>query len=171
MLFRTEVRVQNRGTQRDRFLGEIEAVTPWPAFVATIRPHYPKGAGRGSPRIPVERTLRMYIAQQSLGLSDEGIDDVIYDSQEIPKFVDFDLRRVFVPDAITPFKFRNLLEKNKHTHAIFTSVNDHLAARGLLLREDSVVDAKSSLHPVRPRTRRARATLRCIRRRREINGS
>jgi hypothetical protein len=31
--------------------------------------------------------LRMYVAQQCLGLSDEGIEDAIYDSQSIRAFV------------------------------------------------------------------------------------
>ncbi|MFX8645018.1 IS5/IS1182 family transposase, partial [Acinetobacter baumannii] len=30
-------------TRRDRFLAEIEAVTPWAALVAALEPHYPKG--------------------------------------------------------------------------------------------------------------------------------
>ncbi|MBW7657789.1 IS5/IS1182 family transposase, partial [Hydrogenophilus thermoluteolus] len=51
-------------TRRDRFLAEIDAVTPWSALVAEIEPFYPKGTGRGRPPIGVERMLRMYIAQQ-----------------------------------------------------------------------------------------------------------
>lgn len=38
-------------TRRDRFLAEIEAATPWPALVAAILPYYPKGYGRGRPRL------------------------------------------------------------------------------------------------------------------------
>jgi hypothetical protein len=33
------------------------------------------------------RMLRMYVAQQCFGLSDEGIEDAIYDSQAIRGFV------------------------------------------------------------------------------------
>ena len=32
---------------RDRFLGEIHAVTPWSARTAQVEPFYPKGEGRG----------------------------------------------------------------------------------------------------------------------------
>ena len=55
-------------TRRERFLAEIEAVTPWPALVAALLPYYPKGDGRGRPPIGLERMLRMYIVQQCLGL-------------------------------------------------------------------------------------------------------
>jgi IS5 family transposase len=42
-------------------------------LVAVIEPHYPKGS-RGRPPIGLERMLRMYIAQNCFGLSDEGIE-------------------------------------------------------------------------------------------------
>jgi IS5 family transposase len=57
--------------RRDRFLAEIEVATPWPALVAALLPYYPKGDGRGRPPIGQERMLRMYIARQCFGLSDE----------------------------------------------------------------------------------------------------
>jgi IS5 family transposase len=41
--------------------------------------------------------LRMYVAQQCL--SDEGIEDAIYDSQSIRRFVGIDLSRETAPDA------------------------------------------------------------------------
>ncbi len=59
-------------TRRERFLGEIEKVTPWAALVTELEPFCPKGEGRGRPPIGLERMLRMYIVQQCVGLSDEG---------------------------------------------------------------------------------------------------
>ena len=50
-------------TQRDRFLAEIEAVTPWSTLVAAIEPVYPNGDGRGRPPIGVVRMLRMYVTR------------------------------------------------------------------------------------------------------------
>lgn len=43
----------------------------------------------------------MYITQQCLGLSDEGIEDAIYDSQSIRSFVGVDLTHESAPDATT----------------------------------------------------------------------
>jgi len=82
---------KKRLTRRERFLAEIDAATPWPALVAALLPHYPKGDGRGRPPIGLERMLRMYIAQQCLGLSDEGIEDATYDIQSVRAFVGIDL--------------------------------------------------------------------------------
>jgi len=136
-----EYAAKKKRTRRDRFLGEIQAVTPWSTLVAVIEPHYPKGDGRGRPPMGVERMLRMYIAQQCFGLSDEGIEDAIYDSQAIRSFVGIDLSREAAPDATTLLKFRRLLEKHQLTERIFATINALLAAKGLILREGTVVDA------------------------------
>jgi hypothetical protein len=85
-------------TRRERFLAQIEAATPWAQLVAVIKPHYPKG-NRGRPPIGLERMLRMYIAQNCFGLSGEGIEDALYDSQAIRRFVGIDLGREATPDA------------------------------------------------------------------------
>lgn len=136
-----EYDAKKKVTRRDRFLGEIDAVTPWPALLAEVEPFYPKGEGRGRPPIGLARMLRMYIAQQCFGLSDEGTEDALYDSQAIRSFVGIDLNREAAPDATTLLKFRRLLEAHQLTERIFAAINVHLAARGLLLREGTVVDA------------------------------
>lgn len=136
-----EYAAKKKVTRRDRFLSEIDAVTPWSMLVAVLEPSYPKGGGRGRPPIGLERMLRMYIAQQCFGLSDEGIEDAIYDSQSIRRFVGIDLGRETAPDATTLLKFRRLLEEKALTQQIFQAINEHLAAKGLLLKEGTVVDA------------------------------
>jgi IS5 family transposase len=136
-----EYAAKKKVTRRDRFLGEINTVTPWSALVTELTPFYPKGEGRGRPPIGVERMLRMYIAQQCFGLSDEGIEDAIYDSQAIRSFVGIDLSRESAPDATTLLKFRRLLEEHQLTERIFTTINVHLADKGLMLKEGTVVDA------------------------------
>jgi len=128
-------------TRRERFLAEIETATPWPALVAALLPYYPKGDGRGRPPMGLERMLRMYIAQQCFGLSDEGIEDAIHDSQSIRGFVGIDLTHESAPDATTLLKFRRLLEKHNLTRRIFDEINVHLASKGLVMREGTIVDA------------------------------
>ncbi len=83
----------------------------------------------------------MCIAQQCFALSDEATENAIYDSYAIRTFVGVDLSREAVPDAMTLIKFRRLLEKHQLTERIFASINGHLEARGLMLREGTVVDA------------------------------
>lgn len=136
-----EYAAKKKLTRRDRFLAEIDAVTPWAALAAELEPFYPKGKGRGRPPIGLERMLRMYVAQQCFGLSDEGIEDAIYDSQSIRRFVGIDLGREDAPDATTLLKFRRLLETHELTRKIFETINRQLAEKGLLMREGTIVDA------------------------------
>jgi IS5 family transposase len=136
-----EYAAKQKQTRRDRFLAQIEAVTPWEALIQVIAPHYPSSGGRGRPPVGLERMLRMYVAQQCFGLSDEGIEDALYDSQAIRRFVGIDLSREAAPDATTLLRFRRLLEEHHLTESIFNAINAHLASKGLFLREGTIVDA------------------------------
>ncbi|MBG6219120.1 IS5 family transposase [Janthinobacterium sp. CG_23.4] len=136
-----EYAAKKKLTRRDRFLAEIDSVTPWGKLHKLIEPFYPKVEGAGRPPIGLARMLRMYVAQQCFGLSDEGIEDAIYDSQSIRAFVGIDLGRESAPDATTLLKFRHLLEANALTRQIFDTINGHLAEKGLMMREGTIVDA------------------------------
>jgi len=136
-----EYAAKKKQTRRDRFLSEIEAVTPWFELESVIAPYYPSNGGRGRPPIGLVRMLRMYVAQQCFGLSDEGAEDALYDSQAIRRFVGVDLSREAAPDATTLLNFRHLLEAHQLTESIFNTINAHLAEKGLFLREGTIVDA------------------------------
>ena len=132
---------KKKQTRRERFLAQLDAVTPWADLEAALAPFYPAGKGPGRPPLGLSRMLRMYVAQQCFGLSDEGIEDALYDSHAIRRFVGIDLSREAAPDATTLLKFRRLLETHGLTAVIFESIRDHLAREGLLLREGTIVDA------------------------------
>ncbi|ATQ77735.1 IS5/IS1182 family transposase [Massilia violaceinigra] len=136
-----EYAAKKKLTRRDVFLAKIDSVTPWSQLHALIEPFYPKVVGAGRPPIGLARMLRMYVVQQCFGLSDEGIEDAVYDSQAIRGFVGIDLSREQAPDATTLLKFRRLLEKNELTRKIFETINGHLAAQGLMMREGTILDA------------------------------
>ena len=56
-------------------------VTPRAILVSEIETYYPKGEVPGRPPIECKRIPRMYRAQRCFGLSDEGMEDALYDSQ------------------------------------------------------------------------------------------
>lgn len=115
--------------RRGRFLVEINSVTPWSKLNELIEPFYLKVVRAGRPPIGLARMLRMYVAQQCFGLSDEGIEDAIYDSQAIRAFVGIDLSHDSAPDATTLLKFRHLLEAKELTRQFFDAINGHLPRR------------------------------------------
>lgn len=126
-------------TRRERFLADRERVIPWQDVLAIIEPYYPKGK-RGRPPIGLERMLRVYLVQQCYGLSDEGVEDAITDSQALRGFVRIDLSREAVPDATTLLQFRHLLEEKDLSKAIFAAINAQLTAKGLMMREGTIAD-------------------------------
>jgi len=127
-------------TRREKFLTRMEALIPWTKLLAVIEPFYPKGA-RGRPPIGLERMLRVYFLQQWYGLADEALEDALYDSQALRGFARIDLAAEGVPDATTLLKFRRLLETHDLCKGLFAAINADLTARGLLLREGTLVDA------------------------------
>jgi IS5 family transposase len=135
-----EFAAKRRVTRRERFLADMEQVIPWRDVLAIIEPHYPKGK-RGRPPIGLERMLRVYLVQQWYGLSDEGVEDAITDSQALRGFVRIDLSREAVPDATTLLQFRHLLEEKELSQGVFAAINAALTAKGLMMREGTIADA------------------------------
>jgi IS5 family transposase len=135
-----EFTAKKKQTRRERFLARMEEVIPWAGLIAVIAPHYPKGE-RGRPPIGLERMLRVYFLQQWYGLADEALEDALYDSQALQRFARIELDAEGVPDATTLLKFRRLLETHDLCKGLFTAINADLDARGLLLREGTLVDA------------------------------
>src|SRR5499433_945543 len=87
----------------------MEQVVPWSALCALIDPFYPK-PGNGRPPVGVERMLRLYFLQQWFNLSDPAVEEALYDSLAMRRFVGIDLGREPVPDETTVCRFRHLLE-------------------------------------------------------------
>jgi len=132
----------NKGhtTRRERFLGEMNAVMPWPRLVALIAPHYPTGTG-GRPPMPLERMLRIYCMQQWFNQSDPGMEDALYDSESMRRFAGVELAEDAIPDETTILNFRHLLERHKLTEQIFAEVRQLLEEKKLLLKSGTIVDA------------------------------
>ena len=135
-----EFAAKKKITRREKFLSRMEEVIPWKQLLAVIEPYYPKGE-RGRPPIGLERMLRVYFLQQWYGLADEALEDALYDSQALQQFARVDLGDDGVPDATTLLNFRRLLETHDLCKGLFSAINADLTARGLLLREGTLVDA------------------------------
>ena len=135
-----EFAAKKKTTRREKFLSRMEEVIPWKQLLAVIEPHYPKGE-RGRPPVGLERMLRVYFLQQWYGLADEALEDALYDSQALQQFARIDLSAEGVPDATTLLNFRHLLETHDLCKGLFSAINADLTARGLLLREGTLVDA------------------------------
>lgn len=131
---------QKRTTRKAEFLKRMDTLVPWNELQSLIEPYYPKGK-RGRPPIGLDRMLRMYFLQQWFSLSDEAVEDALYDMPIFRDFVGVDLWDESAPDATTLLKFRRLLETHDLPRQMFELINGLLADEGLLMREGTMVDA------------------------------
>ena len=112
-------------------------------WVGLIEPHYyaDRPGKRGRKAKSVELMLRMYLLQVWFSLSDEGVEDAIYDSYAMRRFMGLNFALEQVPDATTLLHFRHLLEKHKLGEKLFEAQNDIFEAEGWIMRGGSIVDA------------------------------
>ncbi len=127
-------------TRREKFLDEMDSIVPWRALCALVAPKYPK-ASDGRPPKDLEMMLRIYFIQQWFNLSDPAVEDGLYDSMAMRRFVGIDLGQMPVPDETTVCRFRHLLERNKLGKKIFQRVHDYLEAHGIEIGRGTIVDA------------------------------
>lgn len=131
---------RKRRTKRDEFLATMDKIIPWQEWMSMIQPYYPSGK-RGRPPKEIETMLRMYLMQGWFSLSDEGIEDAIYDSYAMRTFMRLDFLNEQVPDATTLLHFRHLIEEHEIGERIFADVKARLEQAGLLMHGGSIVDA------------------------------
>jgi len=132
---------RKRRTRRDEFLEAMNAIIVWEEWVAIITPYYFDGR-RGRPPRGIETMLRMILLQNWFNLSDEGIEEAIYDSYAFGKFMGVDfLSGEQVPDATTLCKFRKILHENGITQRLFELLEEFLEKHGKIMHGGSIVDA------------------------------
>ena len=133
---------KTKRTRKREFLDEMNLVVPWAELVSLIAPHAPApGAKGGRPPFAVETMLRIHFIQQWFNLSDPAMEEALYDMALFREFVGLDAGEDNLPDESTILRFRHLLEAHNLSLQILATVNATLAAKGLLLKSGTVVDA------------------------------
>ena len=127
-------------TRRTTFLAEMEQVVPWRRLCKLIEPVYQK-AGNGRPPVGLARMLRIYFLQHWFNLSDPAVEEALYDSLSMRRFVGIDLGREPVPDETTVCRFRHLLEEHELGRRLFEEVHRRLEASGIKVAKGTIVDA------------------------------
>ena len=134
---------RRRVSKREQFLEQMEATIPWQVWIDLIEPYYyldrPGKTGRKAK--PLAMMLRMYLLQVWFNLSDEGVEDAIYDSFAMRRFLGVDFTVEQVPDATTLLHFRHLLEKHQLGQRLLAAQNDLFEREGWIMRGGTIVDA------------------------------
>ena len=134
-----EYQGKKRKTRRELFLERMDGLIPWQKLGERIRPVYPK-AGRGRHPYPLAVMLRIHCVQLFYNLSGPGMEDLLYESDPVRRFVGLKLSGP-LPDETTILNFRHLLEKHSLGRGLLEEINAHLESQGLRLREGTIVDA------------------------------
>jgi IS5 family transposase len=129
-----------RKSRRELFLDEMEKIVPWSGLEALVRPHYAK-AGNGRQPVGLSIMLRTYFVQQWFNLSDPGVEELLYESPVIRRFIGVDLGIAAAPDETTILRFRHLLERHDLGGLMLDAVNVHLEAKGIKIQTGTIVDA------------------------------
>ena len=134
---------RRRVSRRERFLEQMDVTIPWASWVAVVEPFYycsvPGKKGR-KPK-PLETMLRMYLLQAWFSLSDEGVEDAIYDSYAMRQFMSLDFTVEQVPDATTLLHFRHLMETHQLGEKLLAEQNRLFAEQGWIMQGGTIVDA------------------------------
>ena len=129
-----------RKSKRELFLDEMDGVVPWPGLLSLVEPYYPK-AGNGRQPVGLSIMLRIYFVQQWFNLSDPGMEEALYESAVLRRFVGVDLGVAAAPDETTILRFRHLLEEHDLGGAMLDTVNHYLDAQGIRISTGTIVDA------------------------------
>ena len=139
-LANTGFELSSKRTRKRAFLDEMNLVVPWRELVALIEPHAPV-ARTGRPAFALLTMLRIHFMQQWFGLSDPAMEEALHDVPLYREFAGLDAGVTRLPDETTILRFRHLLEAHALSLQIMATINATLAARGLMLKTGTVVDA------------------------------
>ena len=131
---------RKRTTKQDEFLACMDEITPWDELVALIEPFYYHN-NRGRKAIPIETMLRMFMLQRWYTLSDKALEDTIYDSYAMRKFMHLDFLEDSVPDATTLCKFRKIVVDHGIDRMIFDAIKKFMEKHGHIMHGGTIVDA------------------------------
>lgn len=132
---------RKRRTKREEFLDTMNEIIPWDEWVRLVEPYYPVSGNRGCQPKAIETMIRMYLLQSWFNLSDEGVEDAIYDSYAMKRFMGIDFIKEQVPDATTLCRFRKRLTENGIQQKIFGSIRRFMDEHGKIMHGGTIVDA------------------------------
>ncbi len=150
---------ETKKTRQREFLDEMDLVLPCAEPMTLIAPHAPTPcAERGRPKSGVQTMLRIHFRQQWINLPDPMTAEALKDTPRLLEFAHRNIGAFPLPNncAIprsgqTPSP-RLLMEARQLSCRILATVNATLTAKGLLLRERTVVDATLIAAPSSTRT-------------------
>ena len=135
-----EYNQRKKTTKKEEFLNSMDKIVPCKKWIEKIDQFYYHNKVRRKAK-DIETMLRMYLMQIWFNLSDEGIEDAIYDSYFMREFSKINFFTEQAPDATTLLHFRRILEDNKIAKELFDEITKILEKSGQIMKGGTIVDA------------------------------
>lgn len=119
-------------------LGEINRLVDWRPIERLLDGIH--AAARGEPAYPPLMMFKVLLLQRWHSLSDPQMEAALPDRLSFLRFAGLSLEDA-TPDHSTIWRFREQLTKNGLAEAVFAAVLTQLSARGLLLKQGTLIDA------------------------------
>lgn len=148
-----------RQGRRNEVLERLEELIDWSPVAALVAPL--RGSRYGAPGYPPLLLLKALLLQQWYGLSDPGLEEALADRLSFRRFVGLALDEAS-PDHSTISRFRTALGSAGLSEAVFEAIVRQIDARGLILRQGTLIDASlveaQVKRPKKPKESEAAAT-------------
>ena len=126
------------GLGHNERLERIDELLEWSGIESSLQGVY--SSTRGRPSYPLLSLFKSLLLQQWYGLSDPGLEEALSDRLSFRRFVGLGLSEG-TPDHSTLSRFRKALREQGAGEKAFSEVGRQLEARGLMLKQGTLIDA------------------------------
>jgi len=140
--------IQRRG-KKTAWLDQLDAAIDWAAVETIVEGIY--ASREGGLAYPLLTYLKLLLLQQWYGLSDEGLEAAVDDRLSFRRFAGLPLAES-VPDHSSIWRFREQLARRGLAERVLREINRQLDAKGLILRQGTLIDASIIEAAVKPPT-------------------
>lgn len=137
---------RKRKSKNEIFLERMDRLIPWDEWVEIVDPYY-KRSTRSRRPVRVEVLLKMRFLRIWFDLSDAGVEDAVFDSYAMKKFLGIDFDRDRIPDATTLSKFRHALDKAGVFDLIDAKLENIMRSAKLSVRRGKAVSPRALRRP------------------------
>jgi transposase, IS5 family len=127
-----------KGFGRNERLEKISGLLDWRPFERLVLKV--RSAEHGRPPYAALSMFKALLLQQWYGLSDPALEEALLDRVSFRRFCGFALD-ADSPDETTLCRFRNALKHAQLGEKLFAEINRQLDARGLVVRQGTLIDA------------------------------
>lgn len=133
------VLASRRGRTPDR-LERIALLIDWDGIARVLAPIEPKATGKGKAGWPTLVLFRALLLQRWYGLSDEGLEEALFDRLSFQRFCGLSLEDD-IPDHSTIWRFRERLVQAGLVEKLFDELQRQLEARNVVVKQGTLIDA------------------------------